>query len=306
MSIFDKMFGHEEKPKEAPQQQAPQPPPPPQGGYGPPQGAYGQGGYPPPPQQGGYAPPPPMTDQQAIARYQYMLKTAPPETIEQAHQEAFAQLTPQQRAMVLQQLTAAAPPAERQAMYAPGADDPQNLARMATRAEVRQPGTMERIFGSSSAGTGPSMGAVVGGSLLTSLAGGFIGSAIADHFFNNTQAGRGFFGMGGPGFGGGFGGGYGGGFGGGYGGPQIINETNYYGGGQGGRGGRDNEVSDNADDGNYDTAADDQVSDNQAADDDSANQYDDQVDDQSSDTSYDDSSDNSSSDDGGGYDDSGN
>jgi hypothetical protein len=244
-----------------------------------------------------------MTDQQAIARYQYMLRTASPETIEQAHQEAFAQLTPQQRATVLQQLTAAAPPAERQAMYAPGADDPQNLARMATRAEVRQPGTMERIFGSGG-GSGPGMGAVIGGSLLTSLAGGFIGSAIADHFFNNTQAGRGFFGGGGGGFGGpGFGGGYGGGFGG----PQIINETNYYGGGgPGASGGRDNEVSDNADDGAYNTASDNQAADDQASDDDSGSQYDNQADDQSSDSSYDDSSDNSSSDDGGGYDDSGN
>ena len=36
-------------------------------------------------------------DEQAIARYRYMLKTAPPETIEQAHAEAFAQLTPEQR-----------------------------------------------------------------------------------------------------------------------------------------------------------------------------------------------------------------
>src|ERR1700744_3568211 len=137
MSIFDKMFGHEEKPKQEPQQQAPQPPPPPQGGY------YGQQ---PPPQgapQGGYAPPPPMNDAQAIARYQYMLKTAPPETIEQAHQEAFAQLTPQQRAQVLQQLTAAAPAAERPQMTMPGADDPQNLARMATRAGVGKPGPIE-------------------------------------------------------------------------------------------------------------------------------------------------------------------
>ena len=36
-------------------------------------------------------------DEAAIARYRYMLKTAPPETIEQAHAEAFAQLTPEQR-----------------------------------------------------------------------------------------------------------------------------------------------------------------------------------------------------------------
>ncbi len=33
-------------------------------------------------------------DEQALARYRYMLQTAPPETIEQAHAEAFAKLTP--------------------------------------------------------------------------------------------------------------------------------------------------------------------------------------------------------------------
>ena len=52
-------------------------------------------------------------DDQAIARYRYLLKTAPPETIEQAHAEAFARLTPEQRRMVLQQLSASVPEAER-------------------------------------------------------------------------------------------------------------------------------------------------------------------------------------------------
>ena len=37
-------------------------------------------------------------DDQAIARYHYMLKTAPPETIEQAHAEAFAKLSPRSAA----------------------------------------------------------------------------------------------------------------------------------------------------------------------------------------------------------------
>ena len=37
------------------------------------------------------------TDEQALARYRYMLATAPPEEIERAHEEAFASLTPEQR-----------------------------------------------------------------------------------------------------------------------------------------------------------------------------------------------------------------
>ncbi len=52
-------------------------------------------------------------DEQAIARYRYMLKTAPPETIEQAHAEAFAKLTPEQRNMLLQELSSNIPDAER-------------------------------------------------------------------------------------------------------------------------------------------------------------------------------------------------
>ena len=44
------------------------------------------------------------TDEQALARYRYMLATAPPEDIERAHEEAFARLTPEQRQQALQAL----------------------------------------------------------------------------------------------------------------------------------------------------------------------------------------------------------
>ena len=46
---------------------------------------------------------PPNADEQALQRYRYMLRTAPPETIEQAHEEAFAKLTPTQRAQALRE-----------------------------------------------------------------------------------------------------------------------------------------------------------------------------------------------------------
>ncbi len=81
-------------------------------------------------------------DEQAVERYRYLLRTAPPDQIEQAHAAAFGTLTPEQRQQVLTQLGAEVPPGER----APS-DDPQALARMATRAEMRQPGTMERTLG---------------------------------------------------------------------------------------------------------------------------------------------------------------
>ena len=82
-----------------------------------------------------------------------MLKTAPPEMIEQAHQEAFAKLTLAQRAWVLRELATVTPEGEQVAL-AVGSGDPKTLARLATRAEMRQPGVMERIFGGRSMGTG--------------------------------------------------------------------------------------------------------------------------------------------------------
>ena len=64
-----------------------------------------------------------LTDEQALQRYRYLLRTAPPEQIEQAHAEAFAQLTPDQRQQVLTQLAAAVPANER-----PRTDDPETLS----------------------------------------------------------------------------------------------------------------------------------------------------------------------------------
>ena len=117
----------------------------------------------------------PNADEQALQRYRYMLKTAPPETIEQAHEEAFAKLTPAQRAQALRELAAATPEEERAAL-AGGRDDPKSLARLATRAEMRQPGTMERTFGGVGGGFG------LGGTIFASLAAGFVGSMIAQQF----------------------------------------------------------------------------------------------------------------------------
>jgi hypothetical protein len=113
-----------------------------------------------------------MDDKQALERYRYMLRTAPPEDIERAHEEAFSQLTPDQRAAVLRQLAQHVPASE------VGGDDPTSLARTATRAEMRQPGTMERAFGGAGA---PGLGSM----FLSTLGGAFIGSAIAQSVFDD-------------------------------------------------------------------------------------------------------------------------
>jgi len=155
------------------------------------------------------------SDEQAVARYRYLLRTAPPEQIEQAHAEAFAQLTPDQRQQVLAQLAAAVPAGER-----PRTDDPRTLARVATRAELRQPGTLERALGGYGPGYGPGpgpgygpgygpaygpgygyggpgIGSMIGGSLLGTVGGLVIGSAVADALFDTGLGDGGLFGGGG-------------------------------------------------------------------------------------------------------------
>ena len=180
----------------------------------PPDGGYQHGGH----QYGGYQQPPAPqhaspqggapTDQQAIERYRYLLRTAPPDQIEEAHAEAFAQLTPQQRQEVLVQLAAAVPSSER-----PRSDDPRSLARAATRAEVRQPGTLERAFGGGGYGAGyggggyggggygrgygaPGFGSMVGASLLGTVGGLVVGTAVADALFDTGIGDGGLFGGG--------------------------------------------------------------------------------------------------------------
>lgn len=112
------------------------------------------------------------TDEQALERYRYMVATAPPEDIERAHEEAFARLSPEQRREALQALAQHVPAGE------VGGDDPASLARTATRAEMRHPGTLERSWGS-----GPGLG----GWFMATLAASFIGSAIAQSFFDNDR-----------------------------------------------------------------------------------------------------------------------
>jgi hypothetical protein len=119
-----------------------------------------------------------LTDEQALERYRYLVRTAPPDAIERAHEEAFAKLTPEQRRMALRDLSAAVPEHERI-----GSDDPRSLARMATRAETSRPGTVERAFG----GGGGMLGGV-GGTLLGSFAAAFAGSLVAQALFSELGA----------------------------------------------------------------------------------------------------------------------
>lgn len=125
-------------------------------------------------------------DRQAIARYDYLVQTADPAQLEQIHRDAFARLTPAQRAEVEARLSGSLPPHER-----PASSEPSVLARAATRAEMLTPGSLRGLLtrtrggsgagGARSAGAGMLAGAGVAaaGGLFAAVAGGAIVSAVA-------------------------------------------------------------------------------------------------------------------------------
>jgi hypothetical protein len=121
----------------------------------------------------------PPEDEQALERYRYLVRTAPPDRLEQAHEEAFAQLTPEQRRLALEALSRDVPD-ER----ADG-EDPRSLARMATRAELRRPGTVERAFGRAGGGAGG-----IGVPLFASFATAFAGTLAAQALFADLADGE--------------------------------------------------------------------------------------------------------------------
>jgi hypothetical protein len=127
-------------------------------------------------------------DEIAVERYRYLLRTAPPETIEQVHAEAFATLTPEQRRTVFDELSRQSPQGEQ-----PRGDDAGSLAQAATRSELRRPGSLEQTLGGGQQGQqagvgqaqgrpGMGMGSIIGGSLLGTVAGYVIGSALVSSF----------------------------------------------------------------------------------------------------------------------------
>lgn len=120
---------------------------------------------------------PDAADRQAIARYDYLLRTAEPQQIEQVHREAFARLTPAQRAVVEERMRAELPPHEQP--HSSGADD---LARAATRTEVARPGFLRGLLaragqGGSSGRGGPGQGGLGRGAGLAGA--GLAGGALA-------------------------------------------------------------------------------------------------------------------------------
>jgi hypothetical protein len=129
-------------------------------------------------------------DERALARYRHLLRTAAPESIEQAHAVAIARLTAEQRQELLQQVGEMLPPYER-ALAGPANATPHGIARLITRAEMQQPGVAARLFGGVPAAGAPGklpLGGVLGASLLGNLVGVVVGSAIGSALLDSGDA----------------------------------------------------------------------------------------------------------------------
>ena len=121
-------------------------------------------------------------DEIAVERYRYLLRTAPPETIEQVHTEAFSKLTPEQRDLLFRELSDRAAEGDK-----PASNEPRALAVSATRSELRNPGTMERSMGGGTGG-GIGFGGMLASSMLVTVAGFVIGSALVSAFMPDAGA----------------------------------------------------------------------------------------------------------------------
>lgn len=127
---------------------------------------YGQ------PQQRG----PVDADKVAIAKYDYLLRTARPEQLEQVHHDAFARLTPAQRQQIRTRLNSELPPHEHLRDDSAG-----SMARAMTRGETSRPGLIRRVLGGGRGGQGGRGGAFAGGAAVGAgaMALGGLGVAVA-------------------------------------------------------------------------------------------------------------------------------
>ncbi|SDZ54578.1 hypothetical protein [Herbiconiux ginsengi] len=128
-------------------------------------------------------------DERAVAEYERLLRTAPPDTIQKVHVEAFSKLTPEQLDILYDRFTANASTAEDR----PADARPATLAKTATQVEQKKPGTLQRVLGDDATGDG--FNTYLGLSILDTV----IWYSIASTLWTGFDAGSGDSGDGGDG-----------------------------------------------------------------------------------------------------------
>ena len=126
-----------------------------------------------------------ISDQEALDRYQQVAPHLPPAEYQQAAQEAFARMSPQERMEFTQYLRQRA---QQQNLNFPdlnqdGIDDrvqrdPGELARMTSRMRQQQPGGLGALLGGGGGGGGGGMGDMLGNPLAKAALAGVAAMAV--------------------------------------------------------------------------------------------------------------------------------
>jgi hypothetical protein len=117
----------------------------------------------------------PLTADEALARWRFLIGKAPPETLAEAHSRALDSLGDAPRAEVLQRLRSGLASLETGVVVP---SDPALLIRAAARAERRAPGFLERTLGSDARGR----------QTLSGLAAAVVASSVAWPFLRGFAA----------------------------------------------------------------------------------------------------------------------
>lgn len=108
-----------------------------------------------------------LDERDVVDRYQRTTQYAPPQVVEEAHEEVFRRMPPEQRQQLLQQYQQVANDPRQPFNYGfSGGEqdyDPRNMARMASQAQQQQPDILQQFLGPGGALSNPMAKAALAG-----------------------------------------------------------------------------------------------------------------------------------------------
>ncbi len=120
--------------------------------------------------------------ERTLQRYRFIVRTAPPDEMEEAYVAAFTAIPGEQRVRLPGELAQMLPEEERASIYL-NQHDPQTLARIAIAAEQHHAGSIERVLRAVDGG----LRGLASSTLLNTFATAFVDSRTAQRFFDNLE-----------------------------------------------------------------------------------------------------------------------
>ncbi|GAC1386038.1 MAG: hypothetical protein NVSMB42_06200 [Herpetosiphon sp.] len=124
-------------------------------------------------------------------RYRYMLRNAPPEVVDQAHQQMMQQLSPDQRQQLATQMYQSMPQQNMQQQFDPRqlVQNPQMMGQMMRQTEQQNPGILDQVFGGAQGALGNPLVKMALAGVAAYAAKNVLGGNMGG---GNTQGGGGF------------------------------------------------------------------------------------------------------------------